>query len=248
MRTRLSQYKCVVVASMLFLSMLLSGCNALLWLIEVDKEIDEFSKEEQTFESSQCPAFYHPEFSNWIPEEAEDNVISFSDSSGTTALFTAGILFSNEPYTLSGSDAGLSCRLTAQRNYPSSSLYPQIDYEYLHIDTTTAAIADEPLQLTLKIKTNEGEPLPQQFQIYLETNSGQDGVNQLYETMYFPSYTIGINEYSHVISQTAQSSITGLLVDDEYPAETKIIKVLIARGVGLVQFELADGRVFNRNL
>ncbi len=211
---------------------------------------DSTDDEIPTIATRLCPEFSHPDLTSWIPE-TEGDITSFSNDAGETALFTSGELVLNMPFTERGDPGQLqndiSCRLVAERLVTSSSLYPQFTYEYTYSDITNLSTQDEPLRLTISLSSDEGESLSQLFGFDLANGVVPEGRHPLHETQYFPTLVINNNSYANVISQSLMSHIAQLLSDTDQTAEQNIVKVLVARGVGLIQFELADGRIYSRN-
>ena len=236
--------KLIARCGLLVCILILGGCSDI-----IDRLLDnEDTNTDESLATRQCSAFFHPELTRWVPEEAEGNIISFSDASGATALFTAGALVRSDAYAIDTILDGDNCNLVAQRTYTSSSPYPLTEYQYTHNDGVNSGIETEPLALIMSFKTDVGDTLPLQFHFNLNDSPEVNGLNNILDTVFYPSYSVGLNVYADVISQSAAEVTKQIYVGLDVPAEQKIVRVALARGVGLVQFELSDGRVFNRNL
>jgi len=225
---------------------MLSGCFLIDYLLDRDDAVNEALN----IATRQCPAFSHPELANWIPE-TEGDIASFSNSAGETALFTTGALTVSEPYSQEGeigvAEDDIPCSLTAVSSGTSSALYPQLSYEYLYRDIASLGTQDEPLRLTITLSNDEGELLSPKFGFDLLSTSVPVDKNPLAETQYFPTLTIGNSQYTDVISQRLANTFVELVQDTNSTPTENIVGVLVARGVGLVQFELANGSVYSRN-
>jgi len=196
--------------------------------------------------SRQCTEFNHPEITDWSAEKDGD-IVRFSDGDGESISFTVGKVSRSEPYveTAFGSTPEAVCKLSALRNYKSNSDFPSLQFKFFHGEWSRKELDEELFLLDIILESVNSVTLPQKFYFYLQNNSESDRNDGVYEHTYFPELKLEEITFTHVISS---SLVNTDIVEKLETAEHKIVRMLIAREVGLIRLERADGQVFNREI
>ena len=202
-----------------------------------------------------CVEFNHPlaqEFSTLVVGDS----MMFSSSSGAVINYRLESIENNEPFTSSGqsghwplptihssSSSDIECDLESEHTYVSSELGTVLLLKFEQIDTAGVPPEDQRLRMLMRISDLDYRPgsgfIFSLSDLTSEYDYPGDGVRRYYESKLY-----GQIEYADVSEFTSYPD--NFVFESDAQIETRLSRVAISKGTGIVEFEQADGVVYTR--
>ena len=207
--------------------------------------------------SRNCEGFHHPLAEVWTGNDGLGETRLFDDNAGNRKTYTLQSIDKSEPRvaTSNGSDSNLvRCFETAHYLYVQSDADIAYSLEFLQKDIRQ----DQPTENQgVSLVVNTQNPVGTDTDIIVRdwwqiadldlwintTPDPPEGTTWPATSDYFPEATIDGDVYVDLVQHTFidnSERFTSGLVDEE----AQWVRVLVAKGVGLLQYELLDGTVY----
>jgi len=193
----------------------------------------------------QCPEFYHPVASRWMPSSA-GSTVKFKADNGETVLYRLSSAWKNKPYTEgdeSAQSAGdILCKLSQSLTYTSDALDHSIKFTFIQSEDLTIEPMNQYLSLQATVSRIDDKPLPYQFNWFLSSLEDNERVDRKSVSTYSERREIDGHLYTHALEETKLSTSAAHELASE--PTLAIVRMVLADGIGLQQFELSSGRVY----
>lgn len=201
-----------------------------------------------------CVAFNHPLAQEFSTVAVGDSVM-FS-SSGTVITYRLNSIENNEPYTASlqsghwplpvvhrGSSSDVECDLESKHTYVSPEFGTVLLLKFEQLDKAGVSPEDQSLRMRMIISDSDSRA-GSGFNFFLSDLTNEfdfpgDGVQRYYQSKLF-----GQTEYPDVSEFTRHPD--DIVFESDAQIETRISRMAISKGTGIVEFEQADGVVYTR--
>ena len=202
-----------------------------------------------------CVEFNHPlaqEFST----VAVGGSMMFSSSLGDVITYRLESVVNNQPYTSSGQsghwplpviDGGspndIECDLESEHTYVSPEFGTALLLKFKQFDTAEVPPEDQSLRMRMIVSDSDSRP-GSGFDFLLSDQTREydypgDGVMRYYENKLF-----GQTEYTDVSEFIRHPG--HFVFESDAQMETRLSRMAISKGTGMVEFEQADGVVYTR--
>ena len=195
----------------------------------------------------QCPAFNHPLASEWQPRGLGETYV-YSDADGNASSYTVDSIVNNEPFEESGrgTERDVTCTLTSEQVLRSEATDEVFRFTFTQFDTANAPPAAQNLELDIVQEQPAGTQVSQRY-FFTPSNPQIENIDNFVRVRTFvesleiagTQYT-NLIDFSYLVNEETEISFANLF-DSDLP--TVLSRVLLAEGVGLLQFERADGTV-----
>jgi len=201
-----------------------------------------------------CNGFYHPLAEIWTENNGLGELRTFAGSDGSQKNYVLESISRSEPrievFRGSG-ESSVGCIENEQYLYVESNSDLGFNFYFLQDDTgANSTIENQPVSLYVDVQNPVGTPVDAfrlvQFQLNdLEQQNqlGGSDDNSPLKISYIPETTINGVVYTdllqHEFIDNSNRFTRGEVVDD-----AKWVRMLLAKNVGLLQYELLNGEVF----
>jgi len=199
-----------------------------------------------------CPAFYEPPTIAWVTVDAIGSAATYSNSAvdgmGTLTLQSRT---DSEAYTDNPqSPENMPCFMDSERRYSIDNSDASLLVVFRQNETPSHPIeSEQAISLGLFLQEPTGNLLYGfQFSVGDIIDFGSGAVHldsQGLETSYFAERQIGQHTYLSVVEERYTDT---LFVEERAQSQASaIVRVVVAKNAGLVEFERLDGTVFTRS-
>ena len=200
--------------------------------------------------SRPCSSFDHPDGARWSGGDAPGDTRSFVDAAGRNVAFTLDSVTPNEPREVSSAtedDDEVTCLKSVEYRYVAAALDTAWRLDFVQRE----ARRDDPLdgqivRLALQVENPPGRDVPGHDFAFVLSDLDSTFNNVDSDTVtgrYLARVNVGGREYTDVLEQTLIDRAAGFDRED-VDAPARWVRVLLAPGTGLVQYELLDGTVY----
>jgi len=202
----------------------------------------------------QCAAFGTPLTEKWDTGRNVGDKINYANESGATIALELTVREDSEPYEATNYKADtVTCKSNSDRQYSfeNSDVELLVDHDHLDYDPSWERPASH--DITIRHRPGVGNfyrfalDVPGRETRYTDSFDPNPEISSAFSTdsRFIENVQIGSNQYPYAIEQKLLD--LSLLID---AANTdplaNIVRVIMAEGGGLVQFELLNGEVYNR--
>ena len=196
-----------------------------------------------------CPDFYHPAAGSWTGGDAEGDVRTFVDGAGGGVAYTLRSIDASGERVIESNDADdaeVTCLMSADYRYAADALDTAFELGFVQREARLGQPVHEQLiDLRVDVEGPVDRPVaagPEfEFDLLELDSTINNVVSDTVSGRFVPTATLGGTAYRNLLEQTLLDS--GARYAD-VPAAAQWVRVLLAEGVGLVQYELLDGTVY----
>lgn len=198
-----------------------------------------------------CPGFDHPGGMTWTGNATDGDVRTFADARGDGVTYELRSVERSEPREQGSTDRTddeVDCRMSADYLYVSDALDTAVELSFMQLQGEADQPFDEQLLgLQVSVQSPIGRPVipGPGFQFSLtDLDSTFNNINaDTVISSFSATASVGGMDYTEVLEETRLDG-GQRYADGEVPESGQWVRVVLANGVGLVQYELLNGTVY----
>jgi len=193
-----------------------------------------------------CAAFSSIHVSDWTTLEAIGQTAVFTSNAGNLVSLTLASRSDSKPYTGSDwvDDESVICKMQSDRLYTFDDGTTALMFKFTQVESFEATPEEQGLSLNIKPESPVGTSLDYGF-IFFVDHPAVTYTDPNANTRHLTALTIDGQNYDSAVQQTYSNidRITRLALPDA----SAMTRVIVAKGAGLVEFELLSGEIFQRS-
>ncbi|WP_088919708.1 hypothetical protein [Granulosicoccus antarcticus] len=202
-----------------------------------------------------CDGFHHPLAEVWTENNGLGEVRTFTDLSGNRKSYVLQSIERTSPREniVNGSDPNrVSCLESAEYLYVESSSDMAFEFDILQRDVRAdQPTEDQTVRLTFNVQNPVGTDTDMGTLIRFELDDlafnnllgSTDGSTNPREIEYIPQATVNNEVYADLLQHTFIDNSTRF-TDGVVDEQAQWVRVLLAKDIGLLQYELLNGTVY----
>jgi len=195
----------------------------------------------------QCAGFGTPLTEKWYTGRNIGDVINYANDSGATIALELTVREDSEPYEgLNPKADNVKCESNSNRQYDFENSDVTLVFEHEHLEFDPSWNRPSLFDINLRSEPTLGNRYSFALDVQSRQEQYTDTFNPAPETSILNNNVqIGNNQYSYAIEQKLLD-LSRLIDAANADPFANIVRVIMAEGGGLVQFELLNGEVYSR--